>query len=68
MIQLELFPEDEVITLRLEVQRMKETTDKMRKALFARHGDLAKHYLDIHARLEVLEKNICHTKTVLNYQ
>ena len=62
MIQLELFPEDEVITLRLEVQKMKETTDKMRKALFARHGDLAKYYLDIAQRLEVLEKNICKGK------
>ncbi len=66
MVQLHFFPEDEVVTLRMEVQKYKETTDKMRKALFARHGELAKNYLDIHQRLEILERNICQGKLPLN--
>jgi|CXWK01.1.fsa_nt_gi hypothetical protein len=71
MIQLELFPELEKDNLELtcelkEVRELakstKESSDKVRKALFARHGELAKLYLDLHHRFEIIEKNLCHDK------
>ncbi len=62
MIQLHFFPEDEVASLRMEVLKNKETTDKMRKALFARHGELNKKNMDIEQRLEILERYICQGK------
>jgi hypothetical protein len=40
----------------------KISSDKVRKGLFARHGELAKMYMDIHSRLEVIERNICQFK------
>lgn len=59
MIQLEFFEEETTTLLKREIQRLKESNDKTRKALFARHGELAKNYLDILHRLEIIERNIC---------
>ena len=50
---------NEVRQIALDTYR---SSDKVRKALFARHGELAKMYLEIHSRLEVIERNICHGK------
>lgn len=74
MIQLDLF-QDLDVPLRDDAKIMRElnevrqialdtyrSSDKVRKALFARHGELAKMYLEIHSRLEVIERNICHGK------
>lgn len=63
MKQLSFFEKDRVEELVDELQRVKDSNDKMRKALFARHGELAKHYIDLLSRLEILEKNICHAGT-----
>lgn len=60
MIQLDFFQTDETVLLRNEIKRVKESNDKIRKALFARHGELAKSYLDLAIRLEIIEKNICY--------
>lgn len=70
MIQLDLFQDEKTI---LEISRdvdaamqLAKTThasaDNVRKALFARHGELAKMYLDLHQRLETIERFICHGK------
>jgi hypothetical protein len=48
--------------LREEMRLVKESSDKVRKAMFARHGELAKKYIEIHERLEILERNICLSK------
>ena len=74
MIQLDLF-QDLDVPLRDDAKIMRElnevrqialdtyrSSDKVRKALVARHGELAKMYLEIHSRLEVIERNICHGK------
>lgn len=39
-----------------------ESSNKVRKSLFARHGELAKMYLDLSNRLEIIEHNICKQK------
>ena len=63
LIQLELFDtRSDVDILQEEVNELKKSQDKLRKALFAKHGELAKKYLEIHDRLEILEINICKGK------
>lgn len=60
LIQLELFEEkSDVEVLCDQVNDLRKSQDKLRKALFARHGDLAKKYLEINDRLEIIERNIC---------
>lgn len=59
MIQLEFFETDEVQLLKQEVMTLKNSNEKVRRALFARHGELAKNYINLVSRLEILEKNIC---------
>lgn len=59
--QLSLFPEEneESFILRKEIEEIALSCDKVRKGLFARHNELAKMYIELHQRLEILEKNIC---------
>lgn len=60
MIQLDFFEEDfEKLVLKQEVKDLKESFHKVRKALFAKHGDLAKMYLDLCSRLDIIERGIC---------
>lgn len=60
MLQLDLFHEyTEVEVLELEIRSLKKSQDKLRKALFARHGELAKRYCDLQDRLDIVERNIC---------
>jgi hypothetical protein len=60
-IQLDFFqPElSEVEYLRLDVKEVKDSNDKVRKSLFAKHGDLARKYMELHERMQILERNIC---------
>lgn len=59
MIQLDFFREEDYIIIQNEVERLKKSNDRMRKALFARHGKLANDYIDLEKRLAIIEKNIC---------
>jgi hypothetical protein len=62
-VQLDFFCEKtESQILQEEIEALKKSQDKLRKALFARHGELAKKYLEINDRLEILEMNICRGK------
>jgi hypothetical protein len=62
--QLDLFnPTDEVEILRKELIAVKESSDKVRKGMFARHNELAKMYLEMKDRVDVLENFICKNKT-----
>lgn len=60
-LQLYLLPEDntELAMLRREIEEVDLSCNKVRKALFARHNELAKMYLELHQRLEIIESNIC---------
>ncbi len=60
VIQLDFFEkETEEQRLNKRLDELKASCDKMRKALFARHGELAKKYMELHERMEVIEKHIC---------
>lgn len=65
-IQLDLFVESESTPIEKELNYIKEialltkgSADKVRKGLYARHNELAKMYLELHQRLDVIERNIC---------
>ena len=60
-IQFDLFEPipDELACLKLEVDALRESQNKMRKALFARENALSRMAFDLHDRLEILERNIC---------
>jgi hypothetical protein len=48
--------------LKSEVEKLNESNNRVRKSLFARHGELSKMYIEMHNRLEILERNICKGK------
>ena len=58
--QLELFTEkSDLDFIRDDVNCVRESSDKVRKSLFARHAELAKKYLELHDRMQIIERNIC---------
>ncbi len=60
LLQLDFFNETtEEDALEERIRNLEKSQDKLRKALFARHGDLAKKYLEMNDRLNILEFNIC---------
>lgn len=59
MIQLDFFDDVQTHSLKEEVRKLKESNEKVRKSLFAKHGELAKNYLELLSRLDNLEHHIC---------
>lgn len=61
MIQLDFFTDTktEVECLREDIENIRDSNDRVRKSLFARHNELARKYLELHERFEILERNIC---------
>lgn len=59
--QLEFFSSEgsEIECLKEDVRIFKESNDKVRRGMFARHGELTRKYTELHDRLQILEKNIC---------
>jgi hypothetical protein len=59
-MQLDLFEKKtEVDCLKEEIRYLRNSQEKTRRSLYARHGELAKKYLELHTRLSILERNIC---------
>ncbi len=61
-IQYDFFEKEEETELKAlqeAFDEVRKSTDKVRKGLFARHNELAKMYVDLHNRMEIIEKNIC---------
>jgi hypothetical protein len=57
-VQLDFFKtEDELIEERL--LRIEGSVNKTRKALFSRHGELARQYVDLSYRMQIIEQYIC---------
>lgn len=57
-MQLDLFEYDEnfkLMQLERRLEEVEESTDRVRKGMFARHNDLAKKYLELYERMEKLE-------------
>ena len=58
-LQLEFLAQDKDIELvKKSIDDVKTSSDKVRKGLFARYNELAKMYLDLHDRFQILERNI----------
>lgn len=53
----------ELDCLKDDVQIVKESSDKVRKSIFARHGELARKYIELHERMQIIERNICRSDT-----
>jgi hypothetical protein len=65
IVQLDFFKtaeESEIEALRKQIAAVKASSDKVRRGMFARHGDLTKIVLDLQERLAVIERNICRGK------
>lgn len=52
--------ESEIDALRERIDAVKASNDKVRKAMFGRHGDLNKRLTDLEERFAIIERNICH--------
>lgn len=72
MVQLDLFQDiefdqrkvmNELYDVKELAKATKESSDKVRKALFARHGELAKIAMDLHIRVEAIERGLCNGKS-----
>lgn len=62
-IQLDLFKlpiESEMDALRMEMASVRASTEKVRRAIFARNGELTKRMLDLESRLEHIERGLCY--------
>jgi len=68
--QLEFFVTElsEIDVLKTDVQSVKESNDKVRKSMFARHGELARKYMELNERLQILERNICTNSVSMSLQ
>lgn len=57
-LQLELIAPTEIEVLAKNVQEIKESSDKVRKGMFKRHGELAKKIEAVECQLEQIEKKL----------
>jgi hypothetical protein len=60
--QLEFFSSStmsELDYLRSDVNAVRESNEKVRKSMFARHGELARKYAELSERMHIIERNIC---------
>lgn len=66
-IQLDFFEEkNDFELIQEEVKSLRLSNEKVRKSLFARHGELAKKYIELHNRLQILESRICKDSRLIN--
>lgn len=59
ILQLDFFESDETSIMKQEIADAHTSIGKIRRALFARNGELSKHVLDLTQRLEVIERGLC---------
>lgn len=59
MLQLDFFQGDDMLIMKDEIRKVRESSDKVRKSLFAKNGEITKQVYDISERLEILERFIC---------
>lgn len=62
-MQLDLFEKDEVKLLREELERVRKSSDNVRRGIFARHDELAKKYLELYHEIESLKGSLGYKKT-----
>lgn len=62
MVQLDFFktPEEcERDYIRHSLEQVKKTTEKVRRGTYAKLNELERDSIDLRARLEIIERNIC---------
>jgi hypothetical protein len=62
VVQLEFFKsveECELDHLRETIETVKQSSDKVRRGMYAKLNEIAKENVDLKARLEIIERNIC---------
>ena len=59
--QLDFFQDEHspMELIRKDVKGIKESSEKVRKSMFAKHGELYKQYTDLNERISLIEKFIC---------
>ena len=57
-IQLDIFEDVNVTTLKEEMKKVRETSENVRKGLFARHNELAKMFLAQQQEIDYLKELI----------
>ena len=65
MIQLDFFEsaeQSEMKDMRDKIRGIHQSTERVRKALFARNGEVVKLVMDIDSRLAAIERGLCQTK------
>lgn len=60
-IQLDFFVEQksELDYIRDDLEHVRQSNDKVRKSIFARHSELGHKYMELHERMQIIERNIC---------
>lgn len=61
-MQLEFFPLSKEEQLELEVEKLRLSSDKVRRKLFAQNSHLTKMFLELHNEFENLKRSICRMK------
>lgn len=62
-VQLDFWePYDETAQIKLELHKLRQSQDNLRRGLFARHGDLVKHTLALYDEIEQLRFEIAKIK------
>jgi hypothetical protein len=51
--------ESEMSTMKKLIENVKNSSDNVRKGIFARHGELYKLFMDVDQRLKIIEKHLC---------
>lgn len=51
--------DSEIASLRKQMTEVKDSSNKVRKAMFARNGELTKRMLELEYRLENIERGLC---------
>lgn len=62
LVQLDFWEETEISILKAKVEKVEDSSNKVRKSLFAKNGELTKKINELEERLTLLERNICHGK------
>lgn len=61
-IQLDFFKskeESEIDHLRITIEEVKKSSDKVRRGTFAKISEVKKECMDINERLRILERHLC---------
>lgn len=59
IIQFDFFKDPEICRLEAELALVKESSNKVRKSLFARHNKLQKQLTALQEEHEIFKQNIC---------